>query len=683
MVRIFSSGIRSIPCLESFLNAFVGTEVRASSSRVEHAVAGWGLRGSAHRAIRYAREHGLTYLALEDGFLRSLSPGKAEAPLSMVIDNIGIYYDANRASLLEKLISQPLTEKETRRSQDLISRWREGRVSKYNHQRDGKLPESIHRASSCPEHGGYVLVVDQVRGDASIKYGQASDASFQRMIEAALVENPTYSIVVKSHPEVISGKKHGHLKLDALLRHPRVMVLTEDLHPSTLLEQAAAVYVVTSQMGFEGLIWGKTVRTFGMPFYAGWGLTQDDLPAPVRRGKATLEQLVYASLIAYPRYVNPESRCACEVEDVLDHLALQRRMRGRFPGQVYAKGFSLLKRRTVRRFFSGSSVQFTGQNEGVPEGAVLALWGSNTQTGHMEQGNVVRLEDGFLRSVGLGAELVRPLSWVMDRRGIYYDATRPSDLEHLLQNGEFDRELCLRAARLRQRIVLQGVTKYNVGTLKSSSAESERVHNRNSPYAEQRVILVPGQVETDASIRFGASSIRTNIDLLRAVRRDNPSAYIIYKPHPDVVSGIRAAGKDENKANAYYDELVENVSIHALLTRVDEVHVLTSLTGFEALLRGKHVTTYGQPFYAGWGLTTDRALTEELARRRNRKLTLDELVAGALILYPTYVSDTTGRFTTPERVLDELLEWRERAAEGATMWRAVLRWLMRAWRERQ
>jgi capsular polysaccharide export protein len=116
------------------------------------------------------------------------------------------------------------------------------------------------------------------------------------------------------------------------------------------------------------------------------------------------------------------------------------------------------------------------------------------------------------------------------------------------------------------------------------------------------------------------------------------------------------------------NEVVIDIAMGELLTVVDEVHVLTSLTGFEALLRGKTVTCYGQPFYAGWGLTHDLVpLT-----RRTRRLTLDELVAGALILYPTYVSRTTGKFTTPERALDELLDWRQQR-NGLPLWRKFLR----------
>jgi len=88
-----------------------------------------------------------------------------------------------------------------------------------------------------------------------------------------------------------------------------------------------------------------------------------------------------------------------------------------------------------------------------------------------------------------------------------------------------------------------------------------------------------------------------------------------------------------------------------LLENIDAVHTMTSLAGFEGLLRAKKVVTYGQPFYAGWGLTDDRCPVP----RRTRRLSLDELVAGSLFAYPLYVSQKTGRYTTPERAVEELL----------------------------
>jgi len=161
----------------------------------------------------------------------------------------------------------------------------------------------------------------------------------------------------------------------------------------------------------------------------------------------------------------------------------------------------------------------------------------------------------------------------MDGRGIYYDARVPSDLEHVLQTLEFAPQLVARATRLRACIVASGITKYSVG---------QGAWHR--PAGQARVILVPGQVETDASLRFGAPEIRTNLGLVRAVRDANPDAYIVYKPHPDVVAGLRLTGLQEHEARAWSNEVVTDIPIGELLKRVDEVHVMTSLTGFEALL---------------------------------------------------------------------------------------------------
>lgn len=613
------------------------------------AILAWGRKPSAGKAERYAAARGLPLLRVEDGFLRSVDIGAKDPPLSLVQDDLGIYYDASQPSRLEELIRRPLLPAEAARAQRLMHAWRAGGVSKYNH-----APEA---PPGLPER--FVLVVDQTAGDASIAFGQADARSFSRMLEAALAEHPDSRILLKVHPEVFAGRKRAHFDVFALARNPRILVLGEDVHPADLLARAEAVYTVTSQMGFEGLLWGKPVRTFGMPFYAGWGLTTDELPPPGRRQPMPLEHLVHAALVDYPRYVDPETGLRCEVETVLAHLALQRHMRRRFPPHIHAAGFSRWKRPIVRSFFQGSQVKLVRKAEHAPAGATLAVWGRRAVPAHHEQeSRLIRLEDGFLRSVGLGADLVRPLSWVMDSRGIYYDATRPSDLEHLLQHAEFDACLLERARALRQDIVTHGLTKYNVGS---------RPWQR--PGTNERVILVPGQVESDASIRYGAPGIRTNLGLLQAVRAANPDAFVLYKPHPDVLAGLRREGQAEDTASRWCNEIVTDAAMGELLTEVDEVHVLTSLAGFEALMRGKPVTAYGQPFYSGWGLTRD----PHPVPRRTRRLTLDELIAGVLILYPAYVSRVSGRFTTPERALTELLAWRQQGPTPLPLWRRLWR----------
>ena len=339
---------------------------------------------------------------------------------------------------------------------------------------------------------------------------------------------------------------------------------------------------------------------------------------------------------------------------------------------LYAVGFSIWKRHHVRAFLQDRSVIFVRRPAGLPKRKQLsvATWGMRIPSSDFPDGTeVLRLEDGFLRSVGLGADLVRPLSWVRDTRGIYYDATKPSDLEYILKTSEFTGELMVRAKKLRQSLLDAEITKYNVG--------NKMVWRR--PLSGQRVILVPGQVESDASIRYGAGNIKTNLDL-KASRCENPDAFIIYKPHPDVVAGLRSEGKSESVAVNFCDEVVVDNSMGSLLKQVDEVHTMTPLTGFEALLRGKKVVAYGMPFYTGGGLTIDRGLRPETAARRTRILSLDELVAGALILYPTYVSRRTGQFTTPENAMHELLDWRDSKKPQRKLWQMMLRKILQAFR---
>ena len=652
-----SSGLSKIPNLDILLAQPISRYRFWRSTDQATAVIGWGTKRYARRAGRLAKRLELPFICLEDGFLRSVGLGNQDPPLSVVVDHTGIYYDASRPSELEAMISQAsLSDEQMHRTRRLIESWQANRVSKYNHQRD--------YADVLPDR--YVLAVDQTFGDASITKGLASADSFRKMLDAALAENPNCTVVLKIHPDVFSGKRKGHFSPAALRSNPRVQVLAQDVHPASLLAQAEAVYAVTSQMGFEGLLWGKRVRTFGMPFYAGWGLTQDDLPPPDRRAPVSIDNLVHAALIAYPRYLDPETEAQCEAERVIEWMGYQRRMRARFAHEVYGVGFSGWKWPIVRDFFSGSMVRFVESGVAVPQNATAIVWGmkdaSDASQRPPDGSKTVRVEDGFLRSVGLGADLIRPLSWVVDARGIYYDSTRPSDLEHILQTAEFDDGLRARAAALRQRISAEGLTKYNVG-----SGEWVR------PAAAQRVILVPGQVETDASLAFGAPGICRNMDLLQAVRTTHPDAYIVYKPHPDVVAGLRKQGQKEDQALAWCNEVVIGAPMGRLLDCVDEVHVLTSLAGFEALLRGRRVETYGQPFYSGWGLTTDHCPVV----RRTRRLSQDELVAGTLILYPTYVSLKSRRFTTPENALDELLEWRQRGPETPGLVRKLKRLVLR------
>ena len=162
---------------------------------------------------------------------------------------------------------------------------------------------------------------------------------------------------------------------------------------------------------------------------------------------------------------------------------------------------------------------------------------------------------------------------------------------------------------------------------------------------------MPGQVEDDASVRCGGFGM-ANLDLLRAVREARPDAFIVYKPHPDVERGNRQGAIPETETRRYADATLRGYPMGRLLSLIHEVHTLTSQTGFEALLRGVKVCTYGGPFYAGWGLTEDK----QSFPRRKARLNLDELVAGALLLYPSYYDWQTENFCRAEDACRRLLQ---------------------------
>jgi len=259
---------------------------------------------------------------------------------------------------------------------------------------------------------------------------------------------------------------------------------------------------------------------------------------------------------------------------------------------------------------------------------------------------LVRIEDGFLRSAGLGVHLVPAAGLVRDEHGIHYDPRQPSGLERLLAEREFDAALLDRAARLRQAILAANLTKYN---LAGDAAGITRPAGR-------RVILVPGQVEDDAAMRNSGARLASNLGLLQAVRAAEPEACIWYKPHPDVAAGMRRGALPEDEEARLADAVVA-APIAALYPLVDAVHTIGSLAGFEALLRGIPVTTWGRPFYAGWGLTEDR----DPPPGRGRRLTLDMLVAAALILYQRSIDPVTGLPCEPELLVERFAAAHETA----------------------
>lgn len=333
-------------------------------------------------------------------------------------------------------------------------------------------------------------------------------------------------------------------------------------------------------------------------------------------------------------------------------------------GIAAASGMAFWKREAMRHFLwdGRRSPPFVppaqGLRQAVRSCGALAIWPSRVPLDLPGDAaglgvSITRVEDGFIRSQGLGAALHPPGSVVVDRSGIYYDARSPSDLETLLATADFPAELVERARRLRSRLCATGVTKYGREAGRMIGLPQGR-----------RTVLAVGQVEDDLSVLMGGAGVTGNLDFLMRVRHAEPDAWIVYRPHPDVQAGHRKGHLPDATVLAHANAIDSGSPLMALVQAVDEVHVLSSLTGFEALMRDRPVTVHGMPFYADWGLTRDLAAT---TGRRGRALTLDQLVAGALILYPRYIDPVTRLPCGPELMVD-------RMAAGST---PPVTWLIR------
>ncbi|EGM0218811.1 capsular polysaccharide biosynthesis protein, partial [Campylobacter coli] len=617
---------------------------------------GWGRKKSGLKAMNLAKKYKAKFILLEDGFIRSLNLGVENSPsFSMVKDDIGIYYDATMPSKLENLLNTyEFKGEEIKQAKKAIELIKKYKISKYNNNLD--IPDDYFQKDEKR-----VLIIAQTANDASLEFGLAKDFKTVDMIKDAIKENPDSKIYIKIHPDVLSGKKQSDLDINSLPKE--CILISENFNPIALLEFFDKVYTKTSGMGFEALIQECECVCYGMPFYAGWGLTKDKLECKRRMQKRSLEEVFYAAYILYSEYFNPYLNQKSNIFDTIQTLAKYKDIEKANSNRLFMLGFTLWKRYFIKPFFKAKNNEIIFLNSikslaryKLKEDDKFFIWGKKYDENTLKNLLLVKakeqnltnftpkvslVEDGFIRSISLGSDLTRPFSLIVDDKGLYIDPNKPSKLEELLQNEIFDENMLNRAKNIIKILLENRFSKYN-----GLKHEDLKINAKIG----QKIILIPAQVEDDASMILGGFGLST-LDLLKEVRAKNQDAYIIFKPHPDVLSGNRVGLKDETLILEFCDEIVKDCSIDSAIKIADEIHTITSTSGFDALLRAKKVFTYGMPFYAGWGLTKDKYRCE----RRTRKLSLEELVAGALITYPRYINPKTKTLCEIEVCLDIML----------------------------
>ncbi len=641
---------------------------------------------------KYIEASGKKVSYLTEGFIHSVDlDTKKTPPFSLVLDRSAPHYDSRRPTDLEELLNRCDFDADAAlfaRSNRLLAQLLESGLSKYNHVRRVPNLQAIYGMKERPR----VLVLGQVEDALSFRLANPRKYTNNDLVMIAAMENPGAQIIFKPHPNVLN-------ELCSTASNPvKVMhlchVLKQDLPIAQALETIDHVYTISSLGGFEALLRGLRTTTLGLPFYAGWGLGDDRQQISRRQRKLTIEQVFAVAYVMYPVYVDPlykiriapseavlrianeSGRKENKFDDLYlnNELVLARDPAGR--NTVFLLFFHPWKREFFEKVFKSYKVYFLPSNISVSkleqllqyvDESELIIWGYKESEAIADfirerKIKVRRVEDGFVRSLALGSDHALPASVAIDGAHLYFDATGQSELEKILAEHDFksDPDLLAEAEECISLILKNRVSKYNHVEAKTAS----EIFGEK----KERRVLVIGQVEDDASIKYGCDRKILNNDLVIMARLENPDAEVFYKPHPDVLGGYREQRSDPALVECYAKVIYEPLALADALVDIDHVYTITSLAGFEALLRGIKVTAFGSPFYAGWGLTDDRQPNP----RRTRKLTIVELFAGAYLLYPRYFDLVTHEPCSAKKIISDITVLRRKMDEWEALKRAEI-----------
>lgn len=203
---------------------------------------------------------------------------------------------------------------------------------------------------------------------------------------------------------------------------------------------------------------------------------------------------------------------------------------------------------------------------------------------------------------------------------VYYNFEKESNIETILRSNWMPTEEQWRIANLAIEMINKyGITKYSEHPPVSQSMIGGSYKN----------ILLVDQPIDDESVLLGSANEQTFDDMLLYAFDTYMYANIYVKLHPDTIDGkkegylqklLKKHGLDDHPSIKVIDT---HCNITSFFHFVQEVLVVTSQVGFEALLRDKSVRCFGMPFYSGWGLTTDmQVLTNQKSSRSIMNLLL-------------------------------------------------------------
>lgn len=436
--------------------------------RAPRRIAAWAEAPGTARLRARAAAAGVPFVLLAQGLLRAPPRGRMPPPsLSALVLEIagpgspaGIVSPgrvlADRGWESPALLAQAAAARRALASARIGGDW-------WNSGGEGELPAG----------DGYtvVLLAEPAVADTGTPPREAALAA---MLDCALAENPADRLVIVA-PDPIGEALRPSLVAAAT---GGAAIISRPLDPWLLLDRAARVYSAGGEIGLLALIAEVPVAAFGSAFYTGWGATKDAAGMLQRPFRRNTDEIFAGACLLATRYRDPFRNIRASFDDVLAVLADWRRLDEANRRIAVCVGMSFWKRRRIADFVRSSAGDpvFRRTTAGAVAAALrdrkaparaIAGWASRLPDGlaaAAAQAGVplVRVEDGFIRSVGLGSDFLPPASLVLDARGMYFDPRVRSDLEVLLGEAAFGPALVARAQALAAQLVARGVTKYNL-----------------------------------------------------------------------------------------------------------------------------------------------------------------------------------------------------------------------------
>jgi capsule polysaccharide export protein KpsC/LpsZ len=307
---------RHLKWLENPLKGEAADVLRNLQPNEKVCVLGFGRAKTGLLAKQLAQALHADFRLVEYGLISAMSlPSEKKFNFSLILDDCGIFYDTTVPSQIENMLLRDddiLQPAMLQRSRKLIDTIVSNNITKYNNSGDVELitARKNHR----------ILVIDQTAGDNAIVYGQCETYSFRDMLLTAL-DQPNSDVILKIHPETAAGAKDGNLtSIQDLLDRPNLKVIGQQCNIVSLIKQVDEVYVMTSGVGLEALMVGKPVSCFGVPFYSGWGLTNDRVPVKNPRRQLSVESLFAATFLKYNLFYHPETQQPCSMDDCIEWI---------------------------------------------------------------------------------------------------------------------------------------------------------------------------------------------------------------------------------------------------------------------------------------------------------------------------------------------------------------------------